>query len=148
MLFAHGARFGGHALYVKDNRLHYVNNFVGSDEQKVVGTEDVPTGDGHDPVGVIREGRRGPARCAHGDLSLFHGDKKVGEGRIKTSPARSHRRRGTVRRARRRRTGHRRLPRRAALALHRRHDQRVAVDVSGEPYIDLEREAVAMLARE
>jgi arylsulfatase len=26
--------------------------------------------------------------------------------------------------------------------------KRVAVDVSGEPYIDLEREAVAMLARE
>ena len=29
VLFAHGSRFGGHALYVKDNRLHYVNNFVG-----------------------------------------------------------------------------------------------------------------------
>ena len=29
VLFAQGARFGGHALYVKDNRLHYVNNFVG-----------------------------------------------------------------------------------------------------------------------
>ena len=30
VLFAQGARFGGHALYVKDNRLHYVYNFVGS----------------------------------------------------------------------------------------------------------------------
>ena len=29
VLFAHGSRFGGHALYVKDNRLHYVYNFVG-----------------------------------------------------------------------------------------------------------------------
>ena len=29
VLFAHGARFGGHALYIKDNRLHYVYNFVG-----------------------------------------------------------------------------------------------------------------------
>src|SRR6516162_3141494 len=28
VLFAHGARFGGHALYVKDNRLHYVYSFV------------------------------------------------------------------------------------------------------------------------
>jgi len=25
VLFAMGSRFGGHALYVKDNRLHYVN---------------------------------------------------------------------------------------------------------------------------
>src|SRR3954470_13529059 len=29
VLFAHGSRFGGHALYVKDRRLHYVNNFAG-----------------------------------------------------------------------------------------------------------------------
>ena len=29
VLFAHGSPFGGHALYVKDNRLHYVYNFVG-----------------------------------------------------------------------------------------------------------------------
>ena len=37
VLFAHGARFGGHALYVKDNRLHYVYSFVGMFEQKVGG---------------------------------------------------------------------------------------------------------------
>ena len=29
VLFAHGSPFGGHALYVKDDRLHYVYNFVG-----------------------------------------------------------------------------------------------------------------------
>ena len=28
VLFAQGARFGGHALYVKDNRPHYVDKFV------------------------------------------------------------------------------------------------------------------------
>ena len=44
VLFAMGSRFGGHALYVKDNRLVYVNNFVGAEEQRVVGTEDVPSG--------------------------------------------------------------------------------------------------------
>ena len=45
VLFGMGSRFGGHALYVKDNRLHYVNSFVGSIEQHVVGSEDIPTGD-------------------------------------------------------------------------------------------------------
>ena len=79
VLFAHGSPFGGHALYVKDNRLHYVYNFVGMIEQKVVATEDVPTGEnlilsasfdktGEDPPGVAtgrsrsgtaNEGRRG-----------------------------------------------------------------------------------------
>jgi len=86
VLFAHGSWFGGHALYVKDSRLHYVNNFVGIMEQKVVATEDVPTGenlilsasfdkDGEDPPGV-----------ATGMLSLYHGDRKVGEGRIRVQP--------------------------------------------------------------
>ena len=37
VIFAHGSRFGGHALYIKDNRLHYVYNFLGMDEQQVVG---------------------------------------------------------------------------------------------------------------
>ena len=62
-IFSHGSRFGGHALYVKDNRLHYVYNFVGITEQHIIATEDVPTGenlilsasfdkDGEDPPGV------------------------------------------------------------------------------------------------
>jgi len=44
VLFAHGSRFGGHALYIKDNRLHYAYNWVGHFEQMVVGDEDVPFG--------------------------------------------------------------------------------------------------------
>ena len=44
VIFAHGAQFGGHALYVRDGRLHYVNSFVGITEQKVDATEDLPTG--------------------------------------------------------------------------------------------------------
>ena len=149
VLFAQGARFGGHALYVKDNRLHYVNNFVGMFEQKIDSTQDVPTGlnlilsasfekDGEDPPGV-----------STGILSLYYGDKKVGEGRIKTQP-------GTFSLAG------------EGLCVGRDSGEpvtgdypgahphvftggtikRVAVDVSGEPYVNLEREAVAMLSRE
>jgi arylsulfatase len=149
VLFAHGARFGGHALYVKDNRLHYVNNFVGLTEQKVAATENLPVGenlilsasfdkDGEDAPGV-----------ATGTLSLYHGDHKVGEARIKTQP-------GPFELAGEglcvgRDSG-------AAVTDDYPGDapyrftggvvKRVAIDVSGEPYIDLEREAVAMLARE
>ena len=42
VLFAHGTRFGGHALDIKDGRLHYANNYVGAEEQMVVATEDIP----------------------------------------------------------------------------------------------------------
>ena len=149
MLFAQGARFGGHALYVKDNRLHYVNSFVGMFEQKVVATEDLPTGenlilsasfekDGEDPPGV-----------ATGILSLYHGDKKVGEGRIKTQP-------GIFSLAGEglcvgRDSGEPSPTTTRATSPYRFTGgtiKRVAVDVSGEPYVDLEREALAMLARE
>ena len=29
VIMAHGSRFGGHSLFVKDHRLHYVYNFLG-----------------------------------------------------------------------------------------------------------------------
>jgi arylsulfatase A-like enzyme len=149
VIFAHGARFGGHALYVKANRLHYVNNFVGMIEQKVDATEDLPTGenlilsasfdkDGEDPPGV-----------ATGTLSLYYGDRKVGEGRIKIQP------------------GYFELAgeglcvgRDGGAAVTDDYPgehpyrftggtiKRVAIDVSGQPYLDLERQAEAMLARE
>jgi hypothetical protein len=74
----------GHSLYVKDNRLHYAYNFVGSFVQTVVADEQLSTGenlilsaafdrDGEDPQGV--------STCT---LSLYHGEQQVGEQRIKT----------------------------------------------------------------
>ena len=149
VLFAHGSRFGGHALYVKDGRLHYVYNFVGMMEQKIDATEDVPTGedlilsasfekDGEDPPGV-----------ATGILSLYHGDRKVGEGRIKTQP-------GFFSLAGEglcvgRDSGEAVTDDYPGTAPYRFTGgtiKRLAVDVSGEPYLDLERQAEAMLARE
>jgi arylsulfatase len=149
VLFAQGSRFGGHGLYVKDNRLHYAYNFVGSVEQKVVADEELPTGenlilsasfekDGEDPPGV-----------ATGTLSLYHGETKVGEGRIKTQPGKfSLAGEGLC-------VGRDSgepvtddYPGSPPHAFAGGTIHRVAVDVSGEPYVDLEREAVAMIARE
>ena len=65
-----------------------------------------------------------PPHVSTGILSLYHGDKKVGEGRIRTQPGMfSARGRGPVRRPRQRRAGDRRLPGRAPARVHRRHDQ-------------------------
>ncbi|MEU8609603.1 arylsulfatase [Actinoplanes sp. NPDC048791] len=149
VLFAQGAYFGGHALYVKDNRLHYVNNFIGLLEQKVDATEDLPMGENLLLSASFDKDGEDPPKVATGILSLYHGDRKVGEARIKTQPGMfslageglcvgrdggapvtsdyegNHGARftgGTI--------------------------KRVAVDVSGDPYVDLEREAQAMLARE
>jgi arylsulfatase A-like enzyme len=149
VLFAHGARFGGHALYVKDNRLHYVYDFVGSLEQKVVGAEDVPTGENLILSASFDKQGEDPPGVAAGIVSLYHGDHKVGEARIKTQPGKFVI--GGEGLCVGRDSG-------AAVTDDYPGEQpwpftggtikRVAVDVSGEPFVDLEREAVAMLLRE
>ncbi|RZU11244.1 arylsulfatase [Kribbella rubisoli] len=148
VLFAMGARFGGHALYVKNNRLHYVNSFVGALEQQIVGTKDIPTGKNLILSASFEKQGMDPD-AATGTLSLFHGDEKVGEGHIKTQL-------GAFAIAG------------SGLYVGRHGGEpitddypgepphyftggtinRVAVDVSGEPYMDLEREAALMLMRE
>ena len=149
VLFAHGSRFGGHALYVKDSRLHYINSFVGMMDQEIEGTQEIPIAenlilsasfakDGEDPPGV-----------STGILSLYHGDKKVGEGRIKTQPGMfSLAGEGLCvgRDSGEPVTGD--YPGEAPWQFTGGTIKRVAVDVSGDPYVDLEREAQAMLARE
>jgi arylsulfatase len=149
VLFAQGSRFGGHALYIKDNRLHYGNNFVGMGEQKVDATEDVPTGENLLLSASFVKDGEDPPHVSTGILSLYYGEKKVGEARIKTQPGKfSIAGEGlTVGRD----GGEAVTPDYPGArpwtftggTLHR-----VAVDVSGEPYVDLEREAQAMLMRE
>jgi arylsulfatase A-like enzyme len=146
VLFSHGARFGGHSLYVKDGKLKYVYNFVGSNEQMIESTKEVPTGKVILSAAFEREGDSMPTT---GTLSLFIGDEKVGEGRIMTQP------------------GNFSLvgeglnvgqdpgePVTSDYAGKRPYAfsggtiKEVIVDVSGAAFIDLEREAAAMFARE
>jgi arylsulfatase len=149
VLFAHGSRFGGHALYIKENRLHYVYDFVGSFEQKIVADTDVPVGKGLILSAAFDKDGEDPPGVSTGVLSLYHGDEKVGEARIKTQPGKF-------------------MIAGEGLCVGRDGGEpvtgdypgvppheftggiinRVAVDVSGEPYVDLEREAAAMMARE
>ena len=44
VVFAHGSRFGGHALYLKNGALKYVNNFCGITEQTVEASGPVAAG--------------------------------------------------------------------------------------------------------
>jgi arylsulfatase len=149
VLFAHGSRFGGHALYVKDNRLHYVYNFVGMMEQQVVASMDVPTGQNLILSASFDKDGEDPPHVSTGILSLYYDDKKVGEGRIKTQPGKFciageglcvGRDSGEPVTAD--------YPGKAPWSFTGGTIQRVGVDVSGEPFVDLEREAQAMLMRE
>ncbi|MFF2398806.1 arylsulfatase [Streptomyces goshikiensis] len=149
VLFSHGGRFGGHALYVKDGRLTYAYNFLGSEEQRITATEPLPVGEKLILAASFEKDGEVSPGLATGILSLHHGDKKVGEGRIRTQPGRFTlageglnvgKDSGDAVTAD--------YPGTAPWAFTGGTLHRVAVDVSGEPYIDLEREAEAMLARE
>ncbi|MEU6643967.1 arylsulfatase [Saccharomonospora sp. NPDC046836] len=149
VLFAHGSRFGGHALYVRENRLHYVYNFLGSEMQRVSATEELPTGENIILAASFDREGADPPGTAHGTLNLYYGDRKVGEGRIRTQPGKfsiageglnigcDHGDPVTDD-----------YPGTTPWAFTGGTLKRVAVDVSGEPYVDLEREAAAMLSRE
>jgi arylsulfatase len=146
VLFSHGARFGGHALYVKDRKLKYVYNFVGSNEQIVESTKETPTGKVIFGASFVREGESVPTT---GTLSLFIDDELVGEGKIMTQP------------------GNFSLvgeglnvgkdpaepitddyPGQSPYPFTGGTIKEAVVDVSGEHYVDLELEALAMMKRE
>jgi arylsulfatase len=79
VIFAHGSRFGGHTLFIKDHKLHYVYNFLGiKPEQTFVSPELTP---GKLTLGVefIREGA-GEHGESLGTAKLYVGDQVVAEG--------------------------------------------------------------------
>ena len=83
VIFAHGSRFGGHSLFIKDKKLHYVYNFLGiKPEQKFVSP---PLNEGKFTLGVefTREatGQHGESL---GKAKLYVNDKVVAQGNMKT----------------------------------------------------------------
>jgi hypothetical protein len=83
VIFAHGSRFGGHALFLKDGKLTYACNFLGiPPETRVSG--DAP-GPGEHILGVEftkeRPGEHGEFR---GPLKLYVDDQVLAEEEIRT----------------------------------------------------------------
>ena len=79
VIFAHGSRFGGHSLFIKDKKLHYVYNFLGiGPEQTFVSPELKP---GKYTLGMefIRE-KAGKYGESLGQTKLYVDDKVVAEG--------------------------------------------------------------------
>jgi arylsulfatase len=79
VIFAAGARFGGHSLFIKDKKLFYVYNFLGiKPEQKFVSPELKP---GKYTLGMefTRE-NAGPNHESLGKTKLYVNDKVVAEG--------------------------------------------------------------------
>jgi arylsulfatase A-like enzyme len=146
VLFSHGARFGGHALYLKDGRLKYVYNWVGMFEQFVESTEPVPTGHAVFSASFEREGGAMPAE---GTLVLRVGTTEVGRGRIKTQPGRFsiageglNIGKDTAEAVTDDYAGDSPWPFTGGTI------KKAVIDVSGDPFVDLAKEAAAAFARD
>jgi arylsulfatase A-like enzyme len=146
VIFAHGSRFGGHALFIKDRKLHYVYNFLGiKPEQDFVSGELTPgkhalgmefgrenTGEHSESLGTTtlfvddQVAAKGPMRTQAGKFTLSGDGLCVGFD-SGDNVSQQYVNPGTF-------TGGTILG--------------VAIDVSDEAYLDLEREAAAAFARD
>ncbi len=87
VIFAHGSRFGGHSLFVKNNKLYYVYNFLGIKPEQVFESS-IKLTPGKYTLGMefIRE-KTGKNGESVGRAKLYINEKLVAEGPMKTQPA-------------------------------------------------------------
>jgi hypothetical protein len=78
VIFAHGSRFGGHSLFIKDHKLYYVYNFLGIKEQQLVSAVLKP---GKYTLGMeFTNEKAGEHNESIGTAKLFINDKEVATG--------------------------------------------------------------------
>ncbi|TDZ92190.1 arylsulfatase [Mycobacteroides salmoniphilum] len=78
VIFKQGGAHGGHVLFIQDGKLHYIYNFMGEKEQKVSSADAVPLG-AH--VLGARFAKTGTVAGSHtplGDVTLFIDEQAVG----------------------------------------------------------------------
>ena len=87
VLFAHGSRFGGHSLFIKNHKLYYVYNFLGIKPEQVF-VSDVSLKPGKYTLGMefIRDSA-GEHGESIGTTKLYINEDVVAEGSMKTQPA-------------------------------------------------------------
>ena len=85
VIFAHGSRFGGHALFIRDKKLHYVYNFLGIRPEQQFVSPALKRGKYVLGMEFTREGA-GPHGESLGKTKLYVNERVVAEGPMKTQP--------------------------------------------------------------
>ncbi|MDR3660767.1 MAG: arylsulfatase [Mycobacterium sp.] len=148
VLVKHGAGHGGHVLFVQDGRLHYVYNFMGEDEQEVSAPDPLPLGR---HVFGVRYTRTGTVEGSHTPLGTveLHIDDAVVATRdgVRTHPGMFGLSGGGVG-----------VGRNDGQAVSSRYPApypftggtiaKVVFDVSGMPYVDVERELAQAFSKD
>jgi arylsulfatase len=147
VLFAHGGSAGGHALYIQDGHLHYTYNWLAEEFQKVSSDRAVEPGR-HLLVAEFKKTGDDPkSGSALGTLTLYIDTEPVGKMEMRTQPGNFAL------------TGDGLcVGRDSASAVSPDYKapfqftggtiERVVIDVSGDAYVDHEKEAAAWLMRD
>lgn len=145
IIFSQGSRFGGHSLFLKDHKLHYIYNFLGIDSNEFESSVTVPSGKIVLGAEFTKE-KEDPKGVANGTLRLYINDEVVAEGKMRTQPGSFGLDASLI------------IGRSGADSVSPTYQppfafsggaiKRVSVNVSGVQYVDEEMEAAAMLSRE
>ena len=82
VIFAHGSRFGGHSLFIKDHKLYYVYNFLGIAQQQLVSPTPITPGKYSFGMEFNKE-RTGEHGESIGTMQLYVNGKPVAKGPMK-----------------------------------------------------------------
>jgi arylsulfatase A-like enzyme len=86
VLFAHGGVAGGHSLYLQGGRLHYVYNWLGERIQKISSDVEIETGKHVFTAEFQKTGDEAATGSAEGTLTLYVDETEVGSAEITTQP--------------------------------------------------------------
>jgi hypothetical protein len=148
VLFKQGAGHGGHVLFVQDTHLHYVYNFMGEEEQKLSAPDTIPLGS---HVFGVRYERTGTVEGSHtpvGDVSLYvDGDTVATMSGVRAHPGSFGLAGGGIAVGR---NGGQPVSSayKAPYEFTGGTIAKVVVDISGTPYVDVERELAQAFSKD
>jgi arylsulfatase len=147
VLFAHGGVGGGHSLYLQGGRLHYVYNGLGERIQKISSDVDVEPGKHVFTAEFQKTGDEEGSGSATGTLTLYIDETEVGSDEIVTQPG-FFALTGDGLSIGRDSASPVSADYSSPFSFTGGEIDRVIVDVSGDHYVDHEKEVLAYLARD
>ncbi|RDH74216.1 arylsulfatase [Mycolicibacterium moriokaense] len=148
VLYKQGSGHGGHVLFIQDGRLHYVYNFMGDEEQMVSSPGAVPLGPHIFGASYSRTGTVENSHTPLGDVTLYiDGDAVATLADVKAHPGTFGLAGATISVGRN--TGSAVSSTfKAPYAFTGGTIAQVNVDLSGAPYVDVEKEMALAFARD
>jgi arylsulfatase A-like enzyme len=147
VLFAQGGVTGGHSLYIKDKKIHYLYNWLGEKFQKITSDIETPLGKHVFTAEFVKTGDDNSTMSAIGTLTLYVDMKPVGTATIMTQPG-YFAAVGDGLCVGRDSASPVSPDYRAPFRFTGGSIERVVVDVSGDHYVDHEKEVAAWLMRD